>query len=101
VQFLYTPEAQRAFAKVGFRPLDPAVAQEFSDKFPPVRKLFTVEAFGGWNAIHEKFFQDGGVFDQIQRNLRVTPISSMLDTNLSLAPPLTRAGGVDGVRHST
>jgi len=72
VQFLYTPEAQRAFAKVGFRPLDPAVAQEFSDKFPPVSKLFTVEAFGGWNAIHEKFFKNGGVFDQIQANLGVT-----------------------------
>jgi sulfate transport system substrate-binding protein len=72
VQFLYTPEAQRAFAKVGFRPLDPAVAQEFSDKFPPVSKLFTVEAFGGWNAIHEKFFNNDGVFDQIQANLHVT-----------------------------
>lgn len=72
VKFLYTPEAQRAFAKVGFRPLDPTVAQEFSDKFPPVSKLFTVEAFGGWNAIHEKFFNNGGVFDQIQANLGVT-----------------------------
>src|ERR671932_1119419 len=72
VQFLYTSEAQRAFAKVGFRPLDPAVAQEFSDKFPPVSKLFTVEAFGGWNAIHEKFFNNDGVFDQIQANLHVT-----------------------------
>lgn len=69
VQFLYTPEAQRAFAKVGFRPLAPTVAQEFSDKFPPVSKLFTVEAFGGWSAIHEKFFNDGGVFDQIQAKL--------------------------------
>lgn len=72
VQFLYTPEAQRAFAKVGFRPLAPAVAQEFSDRFTRVSKLFTVEAFGGWNTIHEKFFKDGGVFDQIQANLRVT-----------------------------
>jgi sulfate transport system substrate-binding protein len=72
VQFLYTPEAQRAFAKVGFRPLDAVVAQEFSDKFPPVSKLFTVEAFGGWNAIHEKFFNNGGVFDQIQAHLGVT-----------------------------
>jgi sulfate transport system substrate-binding protein len=75
VQFLYTPEAQRAFAKVGFRPLDPAVAQEFSDKFPPVSKLFTVQAFGGWNTIHEKFFKNGGVFDQIQANLRSATIS--------------------------
>jgi sulfate/thiosulfate transport system substrate-binding protein len=69
VKFLYTPESQRAFAKVGFRPFDPGVAQEFSKKFPPVKKLFTVEAFGGWNAVQEKFFKDGGVFDRIQANL--------------------------------
>ena len=72
VKFLYTPEAQRAFAKVGFRPLEPTVAQEFSHKFPPVSNLFTVEAFSGWDAIHEKFFKDGGVFDQIQSRLGTT-----------------------------
>ena len=72
VKFLYTPEAQRAFAKVGFRPLDPRVAQEFSDKFPPLSQLFTAQAFGGWNTIQEKFFKDGGVFDQIQSNRRLT-----------------------------
>jgi sulfate transport system substrate-binding protein len=73
VKFLYTPEAQRAFAKVGFRPLEPTMAQEFSHKFPPVSNLFTVEAFSGWDAIHEKFFKDGGVFDQIQSRLWTTP----------------------------
>lgn len=76
VQFLYTPEAQRAFAKVGFRPLEPTVAQEFSDKFPPVNKLFTVEEFGGWSAIYEKFFKDGGVFDRMQANLRTKRLRS-------------------------
>lgn len=81
VQFLYSPEAQRAFAKVGFRPLDPAVTQEFSRKFPSVKKLFTVEAFGGWNAIHERFFKDGGVFDQIQAN--PTPRSWRNASNVS------------------
>lgn len=70
VQFLYTPEAQRAFAKVGFRPLDPTVAQEFSEKFPPVTQLFSAQVFGGWSAIQEKFFQTGGVFDQIQNEIQ-------------------------------
>ncbi|HEY9598210.1 MAG TPA: sulfate ABC transporter substrate-binding protein [Cyanophyceae cyanobacterium] len=70
VQFLFTPEAQRAFAKVGFRPINPVVAQEFSSKFPPVSQLLTVEVFGGWNTIQEKFFRDGGLFDQIQASLR-------------------------------
>lgn len=76
VKFLYTPEAQRAFAKVGFRPLEPTVAQEFSHKFPPVSNLFTVEAFSGWDAVHEKFFKDGGVFDQIQSRLGAKPHNS-------------------------
>ncbi len=82
VKFLYTPEAQRAFAKVGFRPLDSAIAQEFSEKFPPVNQVFTVEAFGGWNAVQEKFFKDGGVFDRIQANL-----SAKSDQSFALAFP--------------
>lgn len=72
VQFLYTPEVQREFAKTGFRPYNPTVAQEFSGKYPPVSKLFTVQAFGGWSAVQEKFFNDGGVFDQIQATLRTS-----------------------------
>jgi sulfate transport system substrate-binding protein len=73
VRFLYSPEAQRAFAKVGFRPLAPTVAQEFSEKFPAVSKLFTVQALGGWDTVHQKFFKDGGMFDQIQSRLDAIP----------------------------
>ena len=67
-----------AFAKVGFRPLDPAVTQEFSEKFPPVNQVFTVEAFGGWNAVQEKFFKNGGVFDHIQANLGAKRLRSAI-----------------------
>lgn len=66
VEFLFTPEAQRAFAKVGFRPVDPTVAQEFAEQYPSVGTLFTVEDLGGWNAVQDKFFADGAIFDQIQ-----------------------------------
>jgi len=72
VQFLYTPEAQRAFAKVGFRPLDPTIAQEFAGQFAPVKQLFKAEAFGGWKVIQEKFFKDGGVFDRIQEKIKTS-----------------------------
>ncbi len=70
LQFLYTPAAQRAFAKVGFRPLNSLVIQEFSQQFPPLKKLFTAAAFGGWDAIQNKFFKDGGIFDQIQMDIK-------------------------------
>ncbi|MGJ5631749.1 sulfate ABC transporter substrate-binding protein [Nostoc sp. CALU 1950] len=68
VKFLYTPEAQQEFVKLGFRPVDETLAQtkEVTDKFPKVKTLGTVADFGSWEAIDNKFFADGGVFDKIQ-----------------------------------
>ncbi|MBD2250611.1 sulfate ABC transporter substrate-binding protein [Nostoc parmelioides] len=68
VKFLYTPEAQGEFVKLGFRPVDEKVAQtkEVTDKFPKVDTIGTVQDLGGWATIEQKFFADGGVFDQIQ-----------------------------------
>jgi sulfate/thiosulfate transport system substrate-binding protein len=66
VQFLYTPEAQREFSKVGFRPVDATVLKEVETQFPKVNKLMTIKDFGGWSEIDEKFFKDGAIFDQIQ-----------------------------------
>lgn len=66
-QFLYTPEAQREFAKVGFRPIDEKVAAEFASQYPQVKKLFTVKDLGGWDKVQSKFFDDGAVFDKIQQ----------------------------------
>ncbi|MCL1474570.1 sulfate ABC transporter substrate-binding protein [Argonema antarcticum] len=66
VQYLYTPEAQREFAKVGFRPVNATVAGEFSRNFPRIGKLFTISQLGGWDGAQRRFFADGGIFDQIQ-----------------------------------
>ncbi|MBD2329997.1 sulfate ABC transporter substrate-binding protein [Alkalinema sp. FACHB-956] len=65
VKFLYSPEAQREYAKVGFRPVDGGVAKEFEKKFPKVSKLYTVKDFGGWDEVQKKFFADGAIFDQV------------------------------------
>ncbi len=72
VKFLYTPEAQQEFVKLGFRPVDETVAQtkEVKDKFPSVKTLGTVQDLGGWQTIDKKFFADGGVFDQIQASIK-------------------------------
>ncbi len=64
-KFLFTPEAQREFAKVGFRPVNATVAKEVEKKFPKVSKLYTVKDFGGWDTVQKKFFDDGSLFDQI------------------------------------
>ncbi|MEB3216666.1 MAG: sulfate ABC transporter substrate-binding protein [Nostocales cyanobacterium 94392] len=68
VKYLFTAEAQKEFAKVGFRTVEESVAQnkEFKEKFPEVKNLATVQDYGGWDKIQKKFFDDGAIFDQIQ-----------------------------------
>jgi sulfate/thiosulfate transport system substrate-binding protein len=68
VQFLFTPESQREFTKVGFRPVNSTVAKEVQNKFPKISKLYNVQSLGGWDAIQKKFFDDGGIFDRIQNS---------------------------------
>ncbi|BAY65943.1 thiosulfate-binding protein [Calothrix brevissima NIES-22] len=69
-KFLFTPEAQREFAKVGFRPVNSTVAKEVQNKFPRIARLYTVGDLGGWSATQKKFFDDGAIFDQIQSGNR-------------------------------
>ncbi|KJH71135.1 sulfate ABC transporter substrate-binding protein [Aliterella atlantica] len=66
VEYLYTPEAQREFAKVGFRPVDPTVAEEVTKQYAPIKTLFTAQDMGGWDEVQKKFFADGAIFDKIQ-----------------------------------
>ena len=48
--FLYTPEGQKIWAQAGFRPVDPAVAEDFSTDFPTPEKLWTIDDLGGWRS---------------------------------------------------
>jgi sulfate transport system substrate-binding protein len=48
IRFLYMTEAQRAYAKYGFRPVDRKVEKEFGAKFAVVAEPFTVDDLGGW-----------------------------------------------------
>jgi sulfate transport system substrate-binding protein len=75
VKYLFTPEAQKEFAKLGFRPLKEAAAQDkelktLADKYPKVSNLGTVEDYGGWSQVQKKFFEDGGIFDEIQAKIK-------------------------------
>mgnify|MGYP002783533730 CR=1 FL=1 len=69
-EFLFTPQAQREFAKVGFRPVNQAVAKEVENNFPKVNQLFSVIDLGGWDRVQKKFFDNGRIFDQIKGNRR-------------------------------
>jgi sulfate/thiosulfate transport system substrate-binding protein len=71
VEFLFTPEAQLEFGKVGFRPFgDAAKDPQFANQFPEVKTLGTIEDFGGWDEAQKKFFDDGGVFDKVQAAIK-------------------------------
>ncbi len=57
VEFLYTPEGQKAWAEAGFRPVDQTVAQEFASDFPEPQKLYTIDDLGGWGKVNDELFE--------------------------------------------
>lgn len=65
LRFLYTPEAQDVIARNYYRPRDAQVAARYATTFPAVNMLEIDRDFGGWQAAQQKYFGDGGVFDQI------------------------------------
>lgn len=66
VDFLYSTEAQREFAKLRYRSVNPTVSEEVKTQYPPIQTLFTAQDLGGWEIIQKKFFADGATFDKIQ-----------------------------------
>ncbi len=65
LQYLYSEEGQRIAAKNFYRPRNEKVAIEFAQQFPQL-KLVTIDRdFGGWKSAQPKFFNNGGLFDQI------------------------------------
>ena len=63
VEYLHTPEAKELYTTVGFlRSTDRAQAQKGAEGFPPVKDLFTVDDFGGWDALDEELFSPAGLF---------------------------------------
>ncbi len=65
LKHLYSPEGQRIAAKNFYRPRDKSVAAEFAKQFPDLKLVTIDKDFGGWKTAQPKFFNDGGVFDQI------------------------------------
>lgn len=66
LQYLYTPEGQEICARNFYRPRLQSVARKYQHQFPAV-KLVTIQQFGGWTQAQQRFFADGGIFDQVYR----------------------------------
>ncbi|BBP86185.1 MULTISPECIES: sulfate ABC transporter substrate-binding protein [Pseudomonas] len=65
LQYLYSEEGQRIAAKNFYRPRDAKVAAEFAKQFPKLDLVTVDKDFNGWKEAQPKFFNDGGIFDQI------------------------------------
>lgn len=65
LSYLYSDEAQRIAGDNYYRPSNETILQEYADVFDLNINLVTIDAFGGWDAVQEKHFADGGIFDQI------------------------------------
>ena len=65
LEHLYSPAGQEIAAKNFYRPRDPAVAAKYAQQFPKLELVTIDKDFGGWKTAQPKFFNDGGVFDQI------------------------------------
>jgi sulfate/thiosulfate transport system substrate-binding protein len=65
VDFLWTMEAQTAFARHGFRPVDRRALGRVKTDLPPVRDLWTIDDLGGWEQVGTSFFGPGGVYDTV------------------------------------
>ena len=73
VNFLWTQEAQRGYAKYGLRPVVPtAVAGEVLAQFPAVQDLWKVDYLGGWKKVSDEIYGPQGVYskttDELQKS---------------------------------
>jgi sulfate transport system substrate-binding protein len=65
LEFTYTDEGQRLFAKHYYRPFKPEILAEFKGQFPEVRLFGIEEIAKNWEEAIDRFFGEGKVFDQI------------------------------------
>jgi sulfate transport system substrate-binding protein len=69
LQYLYSEEGQRIAAKNFYRPRDAKVAAEFKGQFKDLELVTIDKDFGGWSSAQPKYFDDGGVFDDIFKKI--------------------------------
>ncbi|AHG77766.1 sulfate ABC transporter substrate-binding protein [Mannheimia varigena] len=66
VKHLYSDEAQHIIAKNHYRPANQAILEQYREQFPALNLRTLDEVFGENSLqIQARFFDDGGIFDQI------------------------------------
>ena len=69
LEFLLQKEAQRSFARYGFRSIDDEVVKEFAAKYPVPQYLFDMKYLGGWPAVQKDLYGPEGVWTKIIQEL--------------------------------
>jgi sulfate transport system substrate-binding protein len=64
-RFMYSEEAQSLLGKHGYRPISEAAQRVYAAHFPRIRRFTLNEVAGDWQLAQQRFFADGGVFDQV------------------------------------
>jgi sulfate/thiosulfate transport system substrate-binding protein len=64
IDFLWSREAQRGYAKYGLRPVDEGVVQEVKAQFPPVQDLWKIAYLGGWKKVTDELYGSKGVYSR-------------------------------------
>jgi sulfate/thiosulfate transport system substrate-binding protein len=71
VDYLLSADAQRIFARKGYRPVNEQVAA--TANFPKPSGLFTIDDLGGWSEVNKRFFDKStGIVADIERKVGVS-----------------------------
>jgi sulfate/thiosulfate-binding protein len=71
VAFLWSQDAQRAYAKYGLRPVVPtAVGAEQLAQFPSVPDLWKIDYLGGWKKVTGEIYGPQGVYSKVSEELQ-------------------------------
>lgn len=70
VDFLWTQDAQRAFAKYGLRPVVPTISREGLPSFPAVEDLWKIEYLGGWKRVSNEIYGPQGIYSKISEEMQ-------------------------------
>jgi len=73
VNFLWTKDAQRVFAKYGLRPVESEAAKEAAPQYPAVTDLWKIDYLGGWQQVATKLFGPSGAYTRSFEELHATP----------------------------
>jgi sulfate/thiosulfate-binding protein len=65
LRFLYTPQAQEIIASHGYRARLAEVQARHLSTYATLGLFSIDQVFGGWRAAQQRFFAEGGIFDQI------------------------------------